>query len=79
MQLQELRILVEYEAVKSLIASQSKGGWVLVATSDTDNYNYNSEYALLEVARGGTRFFKTLDALAKLVKTELYGSTFTVC
>ena len=77
MQLQELRTLVEYEAVKSLIASQSKGGWVLVATSDTDNYK--SENALLEVARGGTRFFKTLDALAKLVKTELYGSTFTVC
>ena len=35
--------------------------------------------SLLDLARGGTRMFKTLDALAKLVKVELYSSPFTVC
>ena len=77
MQLQELRTLIEYEAVVSLVASRVKGGWILVATSDTGNYK--SENAMLEVARGGTRFFKTLDALAKVVKESLYSSPFTVC
>ncbi|MCP4326322.1 MAG: hypothetical protein GY787_31695 [Alteromonadales bacterium] len=77
MQLQELKILVEYDAVVSLVASQVKGGWVLLATTDAENYQ--SSNAMLDLARGGTRFFKTLDALSKLVKKELYGAPFTVC
>ena len=35
MQLQELKMLVEYEAVGSLIATRVKGGWVLAVTKKT--------------------------------------------
>ena len=77
MQLQELKTLVEYNAVGSLIATQVKGGWVLAVTKK-DSIN-QTENGLLDLARGGTRMFKTLDALNKLVKGELYSSTFTVC
>ncbi len=77
MQLQELKTLVEYEAVGSLMATQVKGGWVLVVTKK--DFKDESENGLLDLARGGTRLFKTLDALNKLVKGELYSSTFTVC
>lgn len=75
MQLQELKRLVEYEAVGSLIATRVKGGWVLVVVNNKGNKSDNN---LLDLARGGTRMFKTLDALAKLVKEDLYSSTFTV-
>lgn len=79
MQLQELKMLVEYEAVGSLIAFQVKGGWVLAVTKKIISKDEDKGNNLLDLARGGTRMFKTLDALAKLVKTELYSSTFTVC
>ncbi len=77
MQLQELKTLVEYEAVGSLIATQVKEGWVLAITKK--EYNSKSENGVLNLARGGVRTFKTLDALNKLVKSELHSSTFTVC
>ena len=77
MQLQELKTLVEYNAVGSLMATQVKGGWVLAVTKK-DSIS-QTENGLLDLARGGTRMFKTLDALNKLVKGELYSSTFTVC
>lgn len=79
MQLQELKMLVEYEAVGSLIATKVKGGWILAVTKKVTNDNDDKSNNLLDLARGGTRMFKTLDALAKLVKTDLYSSTFTVC
>jgi hypothetical protein len=79
MQLQELKMLVEYEAVGSLIATRVKGGWVLVVTKKGANKDEDKSNNLLELARGGTRMFKTLDALAKLAKIDLYSSTFTVC
>tara|TARA_R110000851_G_scaffold299611_1_gene455642 strand:- start:368 stop:607 length:240 start_codon:yes stop_codon:yes gene_type:complete len=79
MQLQELKMLVEYEAVGSLIATRVKGGWVLAVTKKIINKDEDKSNNLLDLARGGTRMFKTLDALAKLVKTDLYSSTFTVC
>jgi hypothetical protein len=79
MQLQELKMLVEYEAVGSLIATRVKGGWVLVVTKKCGKDDLDKSNNLLDLARGGTRMFKTLDALAKLVKAELYSSTFTVC
>ncbi len=77
MQLQELKTLVEYEAVGSLIATQVKNGWVLAVTKK--NHKDSTEDGLLALARGGVRTFKTLDALNKLVKSELHSSTFTVC
>lgn len=78
MQLQELKMLVEYEAVGSLIATNIKGGWVLTVTRKKISKG-GDKISLLDLARGGTRMFKTLDALAKLVKVELYSSPFTVC
>ncbi len=78
MQLQELKILVECEAVGSLIATKIKGGWVLTVTRKKVSKE-GDKASLLDLARGGTRMFKTLDALAKLVKVELYSSPFTVC
>lgn len=77
MQLQELKTLVEYDAVGSLVATQVEGGWVLAVIKK--EFSDKSENGLLDLARGGTRTFKTLDALNKLVKGELYSSTFTVC
>tara|TARA_R110000851_G_C12710466_1_gene527250 strand:- start:182 stop:409 length:228 start_codon:yes stop_codon:yes gene_type:complete len=74
MQLQELKRLVEFNAGGVLVATSYPDGWALVISKggkESDNYE-------LEVARGGTRKFKTLDALAKLVKKELYGVMFHV-
>lgn len=81
MQLQELKTLVEYDAVGSLVATQVEGGWVLAVIKKefSDKSENGPENGLLDLARGGTRTFKTLDALNKLVKGELYSSTFTVC
>jgi len=80
MQLQELKKLVEYEAVGTLMATSYGDSWVLIALKDNEEQSFESskEFAL-ELARGGIRKFKTLDALASLVKAELYKSTFTVC
>ena len=79
MQLQELKKLVEYEAVGSLMATSYGNGWVLLALKKGDTEKVAAKDSSLELARGGVRKFKTLDALAKLVKVELYSSTFTVC
>jgi hypothetical protein len=79
MQLQELKKLVEYEAVGSLMATSYGDGWVLVALKEGDDEKVTAKGRGLELARGGIRKFKTLDALARLVKSELYSSTFTVC
>ena len=74
-----INFAITYEAVGSLIATRVKGGWVLAVTKKTVNKDEDRSNNLLDLARGGTRMFKTLDALAKLVKTDLYSSTFTVC
>ena len=79
MQLQELKKLVEYEAVGLLMATEVKGGWILVATKKNTDKSADKSDNALYLARGGIRMFKTLDALAKLVKEDLYSSTFTVC
>ena len=79
MQLQELKMLVEHDVVLSLIAIKRKGGWVLTVTKKKSVKGGGSGENALFLARGGMRFFKTLDALAKLVKDDLYSSPFTVC
>lgn len=78
MQLQELKKLVEYDAVGSLMAMRHKGGWYLVALKKGDNSKGEGKDFSLEKARGGIRLFKTLDALAKLVSAELNHHKFTV-
>jgi len=78
MQLQELKKLVEYEAVGSLMATSYGDDWVLVALKKgADNTGSSKDFSL-EKARGGIRQFKTLDALASLVKSELSNHQFTV-
>lgn len=79
MQLQELKKLVEYEAVGTLMATSYGDGWVLLALKKGDEEKAGSKDSALELARGGIRKFMTLDAVSKLVKNELYNSTFTVC
>ena len=79
MQLQELKKLVEYEAVGTLMAISYGEGWALVALKEEYKDKPNKMDCALELARGGVRKFMTLDAVAKLVKTELYNAKFTVC
>ena len=80
MQLQELKKLIEYDAVETFMATRSGKGWVLLALkgdqgNNADTVSNNS----LELARGGVRVFKTLDAINKLVKSELHSKPFIVC
>ena len=79
MQLQELKKLVEYEAVGTLMATSYGNGWVLIALKEIEQDKPSSRDSALELARGGVRKFKTLDALSKLVKNELFNSKFLVC
>ncbi len=79
MQLQELKKLVEYEAVGTLMATDYGNGWVLFALKEEYKDKPNKSDCALQLARGGVRKFKTLDALAKLVKSELGNPKFTVC
>jgi len=79
MQLQELKKLVEYEAIGTLMATSYGDSWVLVALKNGDEQDIgSSEDFALELARGGIRKFKTLDALSALVKAELNSHQFTV-
>ena len=79
MQLQELKKLVEYDAVGTLMATSYGDGWVLIALKDGDEEKKASNDCALQLARGGIRKFMTLDAVAKLVKSELYNAKFLVC
>jgi len=72
MQLQELKKLVEYEAVGTLMASKHDGGWLLSAFKKGGENDLVGDCASLELARGGIRKFKTLDAVKKLIDKELY-------
>ena len=78
MQLQELKKLVEYKAVGTLLATTYGNGWVLVALKIGEEHKPANNDGVLRLSRGGVRRFMTLDAVAKLVKTDLYGSKFTV-
>lgn len=72
MQLQELKKLVEYEAVGTLMASKHGDGWSLSAFKKGDDRAVTGDCTSLELARGGIRKFKTLDAIKKLIDTDLY-------
>ncbi len=78
MQLQELKRLVEYEAVGTLMATNYGNGWVLVALRKGEENKGAINDCALELARGGLRIFKTLDAVSKVVKNELHNSVFSV-
>lgn len=79
MQLQELKKLIEYDALSFLMATSYKDGWVLVAVKKGDDEKVNAVDCALNKARGGVRVFKTLDAIKKLADSDLFNSKFTVC
>lgn len=79
MQLQELKRLVEYEALSFLMATKYGNGWVLVAVKKGREDSVNTVDSALYLAKGGIRVFKTLDAVSKLVCSDLYNCKFTVC
>ena len=78
MQLQELKKLVEYEAVGRLLVTRYCNGWVLAAQKKDDTAETVTRSNTLETARGGFREFKTLDAVASLVRNELSDHKFIV-
>jgi len=78
MQLQELKKLVEYKAVGRLLVTRYCGGWTLSAQKKDDTAETVTRSNTLETARGGFREFKTLDAVASLVRNELSDHKFIV-
>jgi hypothetical protein len=60
------------------MATRYSEGWVLVALKGEYEGSKNITDYALELARGGLRVFATLDALAKLVKTDLNNLSFKV-
>jgi hypothetical protein len=72
MQLQELKKLVEYEAIGTLMASKYLDGWSLSAFKKGSHNEVTGDCSSLELARGGIRKFKTLDAIKKLIDSDLY-------
>ena len=79
MQLQEMKKLVEYEAIGTLMATVYGDGWTLIALKKDESNKVAARDCALELARGGVRKFKTLDAISKLVKNDLHGLPFSVC
>ena len=71
MKLLEIKRLVEFDAVGTFMATKHGRGWMLcvLKKDSTDQHDENS--VVLETARGGTRVFKTLDAIKKLMDSEL--------
>lgn len=59
---QTLRALVAAGSVSDLIARRSQAGWVLMV-------RVGSAEAPLQLQRGGTRQFKSLDAVANVVES----------
>ena len=71
MLIQELKSLAEFEAIGSIMAKKSEGGWILTAFKKDSAKQKLKRDCLLELARGGPRVFKTLDAVDKLVRGQL--------
>ena len=71
MQLQELKKLVEFDAIGTLMSYSHDDGWVLAAFKKGSENDVTGDCASLELARGGIRVFKTLDAVKSLIDKEL--------
>lgn len=71
MKLLEVKGLVQFDAVGSFIASKHAGGWILCVLKKDTSDQLDKERVVLETARGAIRVFKTLDAVKKLLDTEL--------
>lgn len=78
MQLSELKMLIEYEAIKTIMATKHNDGWVVVVIKNESLTKFNTPDGYLERARGGVRIFKTLDAVYKVMSGDLYYSKFLV-
>ena len=71
MKLLEVKGLVEFDAVGTFMASKHNGGWILCVLKKDSSDQLGRERVVLETARGSIRIFKTLDAVKKLLDTEL--------
>ena len=79
MQLKEMKMLVEYGLIESFMVVKHGGGWSVMAFKKSKNGDITAKESSLELARGGIRVFKTLDAVYSLFDTELSSFSFTVC
>lgn len=71
MKLLEIKRLVEFDAVGTFMAAKHDNGWMLCVLKKDSSDQKEKLSVVLETARGGTRVFKTLDAMKKLMDSDL--------
>ena len=79
MKLIEIKRLAEFDAIGSLMVSRHGKGWILCIFKKDSSEQHGKYSLVLETARGGERVFKTLDAIKKLVDSDLNNHQFLVC
>lgn len=78
MKLLEIKSLVEFDAIGSFMVTKCEGGWILCVLKKDTSDQAKKESVVLESARGGVRVFKTLDAIKKLIDSDLGCYNFLV-
>ena len=71
MKLLEIKRLVQFDAVGTFMAAKQGDGWILCVLKKDTSGQKEKLSVVLETARGGTRVFKTLDAIKKLMDSDL--------
>lgn len=71
MKLLEIKRLVEFDAIGTFMAAKHANGWMLCVLKKDTSEQKEKLSVVLETARGGTRVFKTLDAMKKLIDSDL--------
>ena len=78
MKLSELRSLAQFDAIGTLMAVAHDGGWILCVFKDDTSKQRSEVDMVLETARGDRRVFKTLDAIKKLINSDLNNTNLLV-
>lgn len=78
MKLLEVKGLVQFDAVGSFMATKHADGWILCILKKDSAGQSKGKDVVLETARGGYRVFKTLDAIKKLIDSDLGCYNFLV-
>jgi hypothetical protein len=78
MKLLEVKGLVQFNAIGSFMVTKHDNGWILCVLKKDSNNQSKGKDVVLESARGGYRVFKTLDAIKKLMDSDLDCSNFLV-
>jgi len=71
MKLSEIRSLSQFDAIGTLMATSHNDGWILCVLKKDTSTQGDSKSVVLETARGEHRVFKTLDAIKKLINSDL--------